>query len=101
MYAWIGDRAVKHVEPTQPCSLMLRHPAHCDWQQRISSGRLSKERNAMGEKVYLTRKAIAERAQARGIPLTINVINHDAHRGCGPRHVAEYAGKVRLYTIEE
>jgi hypothetical protein len=55
----------------------------------------------MGEKVYLTRKAIAARAQQRGIPLTINVINHDAHRGCGPRHVAEYAGKVRLHTIEE
>jgi hypothetical protein len=55
----------------------------------------------MGEKVYLTRKAIAARAQQRGIPLTINTVNHDAHRGCGPRHVAEYAGKVRLYTLEE
>jgi hypothetical protein len=55
----------------------------------------------MDEKVFFTRKGIAARAQARGIPLTINVINHDAHRGCGPIPVAEYAGKVRLHTIEE
>jgi len=55
----------------------------------------------MGEQVYITRKGIAARAQQRGIPLTINVINHDAHRGCGPTPVAEYSGKVHLHTVEE
>lgn len=55
----------------------------------------------MGENVYITRKGIAKRAQERGIPLTINVINHDAHRGCGPTPVAVYAGKVQLHTVEE
>jgi hypothetical protein len=50
----------------------------------------------MDEKVYTIRKGIALRAQARGAPLTINMVNHDTHLGRGPNPVAKYAGNVEL-----
>jgi hypothetical protein len=47
--------------------------------------------------MFLTRRAIVERAQRLGIPLKFHTINKDCALGRGPKIAAHYGRKNQLY----
>ena len=48
----------------------------------------------------LTRKAVVDRAQQRGVPLKLNSVHKDAAAGRGPVPVARYGKRTELFDEE-
>jgi hypothetical protein len=45
----------------------------------------------------LTRRAIVDRAQQRGVPLKLNTVHKDAAAGRGPVPIAHYGRRTELF----